>query len=109
MVFYDCEKEVIGKRRYDSKREKDPVFMDLSPHWTDLNEIWHISDSTEENPIRFIFQNKQKCTQCASGGKVFWVLLVEWILRGVNFAAVFRYLETSLVWIKLWLFFLIVN
>lgn len=31
MVFYDCEKEVIGKRRYDSKREKDPVFMDLSP------------------------------------------------------------------------------
>lgn len=41
MVFYDCEKEVIGKRRYDSKREKDPVFMDLSPL---LNEFeWNLA------------------------------------------------------------------
>lgn len=28
-MFYDCEKEVIGKCRYDFKREKDFVFMDL--------------------------------------------------------------------------------
>lgn len=54
-MFYDCEKEVIGKCRYDFKREKDFVFMDLFFYWMDLNEIWYISDLIEENLIWFIF------------------------------------------------------
>lgn len=36
MVFYDCEKEVIGKRRYDSKREKTPYSWICPP----IERIW---------------------------------------------------------------------